>query len=66
MKTTKQKKDKKSRDLSELFWIGRLLVIGSIIYSTYVIIAGFYGEVIPVVLVAPQAVYAALLVYRGK
>lgn len=65
-KQDKTEKVKKKRDFSDMFWIGRLMVVASIIYSAYVILSGLYGEVIPAVMVTPMCVYAALLLYRGR
>lgn len=62
----KEKAPKEKRDFSDIFWIGRLMVVVSSVYSGYVILSGLYGEVIPAVMVAPMLVYAALLLYRGR
>ena len=66
MPKQKQVKEKKSRDFSDIFWIGRIMVVVSIAYSAYVILSGLYGELVPAIMVTPMAVYAALLLYRGR
>ena len=65
-KQVKEKKEKKSKDFSDMFWIGRVLVVISIAYSASVILSGLYGELIPAIMVTPMCVYGALLLYRGK
>ena len=65
-KQVKEKQSKPKRDLSDMFWIGRIMVVVSIAYSAYVILSGLYGELVPAIMVTPMTVYAALLLYRGR
>ena len=65
-KAKKQNDQKPKKDFSDIFWIGRLMVVVSIAYSAYVILSGLYGELVPAIMVTPMAVYAALLLYRGR
>lgn len=64
---TDTKKQKRINvNTSDWFWLGRILVIASSAYAIYVILVGFSGEIVPVILIMPLAVYTALLLYRGR
>ena len=67
----KQSKPKKDRSYlgskSDWKWVWTLAVVISIAYATFVILSGLWGELIPIVMVAPMAIHAGLLlVNRGK
>lgn len=72
-KTTKKENDQKPKkdrswlgSKSDWRWIWTVLVVISAVYAIYVILSGLWGEVIPVIMVAPLAVHAGLLLAKGK
>ena len=69
-KKENDQKPKKDRSYlgskSDWKWVWTIMVVVSSAYSIFVIINGLWGEIIPLVMVAPLAVHSGLLLVKGK